>query len=65
MSRRRLPFSLTLATALTLGGGLVATAVLTAAVGRLEYDNKSLAFQQSAGVRVAALRQAWTMPSKC
>jgi len=57
MSRRRLPFSLTLATALTLGGGLVATAVLTAAVGRLEYDNKSLAFQQSAGVRVAALRQ--------
>jgi len=57
MSRRRLPFSLTLAAALTLGGGLIATAVLTVAVGRLEYDNQALALQQSAGVRVAALRQ--------
>jgi diguanylate cyclase (GGDEF)-like protein/PAS domain S-box-containing protein len=57
MSRRRLSFSLTLAAALTLGGGLVATLALTAAVGRLEYDNTSLAFQQSTDVRVAALRQ--------
>jgi diguanylate cyclase (GGDEF)-like protein/PAS domain S-box-containing protein len=57
MSRRRLPYSLTLAATLTLGGGLAATAVLTAAVGRLEYDNKALAFEQGAGVRVAALRQ--------
>ncbi|WP_075795556.1 bifunctional diguanylate cyclase/phosphodiesterase [Massilia putida] len=57
MSRRRLPFSLTLAAALTLGGGLVATAVLAVAVSRLEYDNKSLVFEQGTGVRVAALRQ--------
>jgi len=57
MSRRRLPFSLTLAAALTLGGGLVATAVLTVAVSRLEYDNKALVFEQGTGVRVAALRQ--------
>ncbi|WP_198118683.1 bifunctional diguanylate cyclase/phosphodiesterase [Massilia rhizosphaerae] len=57
MSRRRLPFSLTLAATLTLGGGLAATAVLTVAVSRLEYDNKSLVFEQGAEVRVAALRQ--------
>jgi diguanylate cyclase (GGDEF)-like protein/PAS domain S-box-containing protein len=57
MSRRRLPFSLTLAACLTLGGGLVATAVLTVAVSRLEYGNKSLGFEQGAGLRVAALRQ--------
>jgi diguanylate cyclase (GGDEF)-like protein/PAS domain S-box-containing protein len=57
MSRRRLPFSLTLAASLTLAGGLAATAVLTVAVSRLEYGNKSLGFEQGAGVRVAALRQ--------
>jgi diguanylate cyclase (GGDEF)-like protein/PAS domain S-box-containing protein len=57
MSRRRLPFSLTLATSLTLMGGLAASTLLTAAVGRLEYDNQALAFTQGAGVRVAALRQ--------
>jgi len=57
MSRRRLPFSLTLAASLTLAGGIAATAVLTVAVGRLEYDNKGLAFEQGTGVRVAALRQ--------
>ena len=57
MSRRRLPFSLTLAAGLTLAGGLAATAVLTVAVSRLEYDNKALAFEQGTGVRVAALRQ--------
>jgi CHASE1-domain containing sensor protein len=57
MPRRRLPFSLTLAAALTLGGGLATTAVLTLAVKRLEIDNQSLAFEQGTNVRVAALRQ--------
>jgi diguanylate cyclase (GGDEF)-like protein/PAS domain S-box-containing protein len=57
MARRRLSFSLTLAASLTLGGGLAATVVLSAAVGRLESDNKALAFEQATGVRVAALRR--------
>jgi diguanylate cyclase (GGDEF)-like protein/PAS domain S-box-containing protein len=57
MPRRRLQLSLTLAAALTLGGGLVTTAVLTAAVNQLEIDNQTLAFEQGAAVRVAALRQ--------
>jgi diguanylate cyclase (GGDEF)-like protein/PAS domain S-box-containing protein len=57
MPRRRLSHSLTLAAALTLGGGLAATAVLTVAIGRLEYDNQALAFGRGAGIRVAALRQ--------
>jgi diguanylate cyclase (GGDEF)-like protein/PAS domain S-box-containing protein len=57
MPRRRLPISLTLAAALTLGGGLATTAVLTVAVNRLEIDNKTLAFEQGTKVRVAALRQ--------
>jgi diguanylate cyclase (GGDEF)-like protein/PAS domain S-box-containing protein len=57
MSRRRLPLSLTLATSLTLAGGLVASALLTGAVARLEYDSQAQAFGQGAGVRVAALRQ--------
>src|SRR6476661_5951919 len=57
MPRRRLQLSLTLAAALTLGGGLVTTAVLTAAVNQLEIDNQTLAFEQGSAVRVAALRQ--------
>ena len=57
MPRRRLPSSLTLAAALTLGGGLVATLALSAAIGRLEYDNQALAFGRDVGIRVAALRQ--------
>ncbi len=60
MPRRRLPrlpLALTLAAALTLGGGLVTTAVLTLAVNRLEIDNQTLAFEQGANVRLAALRQ--------
>src|SRR6476659_10232861 len=57
MPRRRPSFSLTLAAALTLGGGLATTAVLTLAVNRLEIDNKSLAFEQGTKVRVAALHQ--------
>jgi diguanylate cyclase (GGDEF)-like protein/PAS domain S-box-containing protein len=57
MPRRRLPFSLTLAAALTLGGGLATTVALTLAVKRLEIDNKTLAFEQGTNVRVAALHQ--------
>jgi diguanylate cyclase (GGDEF)-like protein/PAS domain S-box-containing protein len=57
MPRRRLSFSLTLAAALTLGGGLVATTALSAAVAGLEYDNQALAFGRDVGIRVAALRQ--------
>jgi diguanylate cyclase (GGDEF)-like protein/PAS domain S-box-containing protein len=57
MPRRRLPFSLTLAAALTLGGGLATTAVLTVAVNRLEIDNQTLGFEQGTNVRVAALHQ--------
>ncbi|TFW35679.1 bifunctional diguanylate cyclase/phosphodiesterase [Massilia horti] len=57
MSHRRLPSSLTLAAALTLGGGLAVSCVLFAAVSHLEYDNMRLAFEQRAGTRVAALRQ--------
>ncbi|MFK3738872.1 putative bifunctional diguanylate cyclase/phosphodiesterase [Massilia sp. TN1-12] len=57
MSRRRLPFSFTPAAALTLVGGLVTTAALTAAVVRLEFDKEALAFAQDSVVRVAALQQ--------
>jgi diguanylate cyclase (GGDEF)-like protein/PAS domain S-box-containing protein len=57
MPRRRLPFSLTLAAALTLGGGLATTVALTLAVNRLEIDNQTLAFEQGTNVRVAALHQ--------
>jgi len=57
MPRRRLSLSLTLAAALTLGGGLAATAALSAAVASLEYDNQALAFGRDVGIRVAALRQ--------
>ena len=57
MLRRRLPFSLAVAAALTLLGGLAATATLFVAVSRLEYDKISLSFQQRANVRVAAIRQ--------
>ncbi|UOD28288.1 EAL domain-containing protein [Massilia violaceinigra] len=57
MLRRRLPLSLTVAAALTLGGGLAATVLLAVAVARLEDDKLALAFQQRATVRVAAIRQ--------
>jgi CHASE1-domain containing sensor protein len=57
MLRRRLPFSLTVAAALTLLGGLAVTAVLFVSVIRLEYDNMALSFQQRAGVRVVAVRR--------
>jgi diguanylate cyclase (GGDEF)-like protein/PAS domain S-box-containing protein len=57
MPRRRLPFSLTLAAALTLGGGLATTAVLTLALHRLEIDNQTLVFEQGTNLHVAALHQ--------
>ncbi|ATQ78013.1 bifunctional diguanylate cyclase/phosphodiesterase [Massilia violaceinigra] len=57
MLRRRLPFSLSVAAALTLGGGLAATVLLAVVVARLEDDKHALAFQQRATVRVAAIRQ--------
>ncbi|WP_020654249.1 bifunctional diguanylate cyclase/phosphodiesterase [Massilia niastensis] len=57
MPRRRLPLSLTLAAALTLGGGLAASGALFLGVSHLEYDNMALAFSQRADERVAAVRQ--------
>jgi len=57
MLPRRLPFTLAVAAALTLGGGIAATALLFAAVGQLEYEKMSLGLQQRANVRVAALRK--------
>jgi diguanylate cyclase (GGDEF)-like protein/PAS domain S-box-containing protein len=53
---RRPPFSLAVATALTLGGGLAATAALFVAVSHLEYDKINLAFEQRANVRIGAIR---------
>ena len=57
MLRSRWPFHLAVAAALTLGGGLAATALLFVSVSQLEYDKMTLAFQQRATVRVAAIRQ--------
>jgi diguanylate cyclase (GGDEF)-like protein/PAS domain S-box-containing protein len=57
MPPRSLPFSLSLAAALTLGGGLAASCALFAAVSHLEYDNMRLSFERSAGVRAAAVRE--------
>jgi diguanylate cyclase (GGDEF)-like protein/PAS domain S-box-containing protein len=69
MPHRRSPFSLTLAAALTLGGGLAATAVLAASVARLELDKQALlaggalstllltAFVQAAGARARKVRE--------
>jgi diguanylate cyclase (GGDEF)-like protein/PAS domain S-box-containing protein len=71
MPRRRPPFTLSLtpAAALTLGGGLVATAVLTASVARLELDKGALlaggalstllltAFVQAAGARTRKVHE--------
>ena len=55
MLRRRLSFSLAGAAALTLIGGLTATALLFIAVSQLEYDKMTLSFQQRANVRLAAI----------
>ncbi|WP_426210394.1 bifunctional diguanylate cyclase/phosphodiesterase [Massilia sp. TWP1-3-3] len=57
MPRRRLHLSLAVAAALTLGGALAATLAVSVAVGRLESGKVALAFQQRAGVRVAAIHQ--------
>ena len=54
---RRLPLSLTLAAALTLGGGLAASGALFLGVSHLEYDNMALSFGQRSDERVAAVRQ--------
>ena len=54
---RRLPLSLTLAAALTLGGGLAASGALFLGVSQLEYDNMALSFGQRSDERVAAVRQ--------
>lgn len=56
MPRRPLR-SLTLATALTLGGGLAASCGLFLGVSHLEYDNMALALAQRADQRVAAVAQ--------
>jgi diguanylate cyclase (GGDEF)-like protein/PAS domain S-box-containing protein len=56
MSRRRLSSSLSAAAGLTLGGGLLATAVLFVAVSHLEYDKMQLGFEQRVGPRIAAIR---------
>ncbi|RZA33338.1 MAG: EAL domain-containing protein [Lysobacteraceae bacterium] len=57
MMARRLPLSLTLTAALTLGGGLAVSGALFLGVSHLEYDNMALAFAQRADERVAAVRQ--------
>ena len=54
---RRLPLSLTITAALTLGGGLAASSALFLGVSHLEYDNMALAFGQRSDERVAAVRQ--------
>ena len=59
---RRLPRSLTLAAALTLGGGMAASFGLFIGVSHLEYDNMALAFGQRADQRVAAVRQGMGSP---
>jgi diguanylate cyclase (GGDEF)-like protein/PAS domain S-box-containing protein len=54
---RRLSFSLPLAAALTLAGGVAASCALFAAISHLEYDNMQLAFGQRVEQRAAAVRQ--------
>jgi diguanylate cyclase (GGDEF)-like protein/PAS domain S-box-containing protein len=56
MPPRRPPFTLTLAAALSLGGGLAASCALFMGVSHLEYDNMRLAFEQRASVRAAAVQ---------
>jgi diguanylate cyclase (GGDEF)-like protein/PAS domain S-box-containing protein len=55
--RLRLPFPLEAASALTLAAGVVATAALYVAVGRLEDEKTRMAFEQRASIRIAAIRQ--------
>jgi CHASE1-domain containing sensor protein len=51
------PLQLTLAATLTLGTGLAASAALFYASSHLEYNNQTLAFEQRAAQRVAAVRE--------
>jgi len=55
MPRRPLKLPLTIAAALTLAGGLAASLLLFAAVGRLEFANATLAFQQRASLRATVI----------
>ena len=57
MLHRRLRFPLTAAAALTLGGGLAATLLLSASISRLEFEKMRLGFTQRANVRVAAIHR--------
>ena len=57
MLHRRKPVPTSVAAAFTLGAGLLVTGILFAAVSRLEYDKLTLAFQQRANLRVAAIRR--------
>lgn len=57
MPSRRLPSLLSAAAIITLAGGLAASAMLFIAVSRLEFDKASLAFEQRATVRTAAIRE--------
>jgi diguanylate cyclase (GGDEF)-like protein/PAS domain S-box-containing protein len=51
------PVKLTLAATLTLATGLAASTALFFAASNLEYDNQTLAFEQRAAQRVAAVRE--------
>ncbi|GGE68530.1 bifunctional diguanylate cyclase/phosphodiesterase [Massilia psychrophila] len=55
--RLRLPFPLEAASVATLAAGVVATAALYAAVSHLEDEKMRMAFEQRAGIRIAAIRQ--------
>ncbi len=57
MLPRRLPLRFALAASLTLCAGLGVTALLFVGVSHLEYDKMTLAFQQRANLRVAAVHQ--------
>jgi diguanylate cyclase (GGDEF)-like protein/PAS domain S-box-containing protein len=57
MLRRRPAYLLTPAAALTLGGSLAATLLLSLAVTRLEAGNVALDFQQRASARAAAISE--------
>ena len=55
--RLRLLFPLEAASVLTLAAGVVVTAALYVAVSHLEDEKMRMAFEQRAGIRIAAIRQ--------
>ena len=57
MFRTRLPFSISIAAALTLVVGFVVTAMLFVVTNRLESEKAALNFRQLADARIEALRQ--------